>query len=239
MIRSYIHYGPEEKFLVSVCTYDKDGNEISHTEYWEGIIPFCTEYQYQNLDQITPTVVPVSDIFTDVPEKAWYTPYVQYAYDNDLMSGVGLVSFAPAAKLTRAQVVQILYNQAGRPTVTGAAKFSDVKSGSWYYNAVQWAAQNKIVSGVGNGKFAPDQNVTREQLAVVLYNREKNPAVSGVFTGFADSAKVSGWAKKAMLWATQNNIICGSKENKKMYLNPQGNATRAEAATMMMKYLKK
>lgn len=228
-----------ETYPMFECTYDNEGNETSHTEYWDGEIPFVTEYEYQNLDDITPTTLPVTDVFTDVPADTWYVPFVQYAYDTGLMSGISDIQFAPNTTLTRAEMAQILYNRAGKPTITGTSAFTDVKEGTWYNDAILWAVQNNIVSGVGNGKFAPEEKVTREQLAVMLYNCENKLPVSGSLNGFEDDTAVSNWAKDAMLWATQNGIISGSKNGDKLYLNPTKNASRAETATMMMQYLEK
>ncbi|MCD8355019.1 MAG: S-layer homology domain-containing protein, partial [Clostridia bacterium] len=179
----------------------------------------------------------VEKVFVDVNASAWYAPYIQYVYDNGLMSGTSDNTFSPNDTLTRAQVVQILYNKEKKPEVTGSMPFQDVKRGTWYYNAILWAYQNNVVAGTTTTTFAPEDKVTREQFAVILHNYEKKPAVSGSFTGFADSSSVSQWAKNGMLWATQKGIISGSISGGKTYLKPRDGATRAEAATMMKKYL--
>lgn len=185
------------------------------------------------------TTKPVNEIFSDIPANAWYIPYVQYAYDNGLMSGTSDTTFEPNSPLTRAMVAQILYAHAGKPEVTGASPFTDVaNSKAWYYNAVVWANQNGIVNGYDDNTFRPMTNVTREQLAVMLYAHEGKPEATGSLSGFADAGQVHSWAEKAMLWANQNGIISGSESNGKRYLKPQGNATRAEAATMLTQYLK-
>lgn len=185
------------------------------------------------------TTKPVNEIFSDIPANAWYIPYVQYAYDNGLMSGTSDTTFEPNSPLTRAMVAQILYAHAGKPEVTGASPFTDVaNSKAWYYNAVVWANQNGIVNGYDDNTFRPMTNVTREQLAVMLYAHAGKPEATGSLSGFADAGQVHSWAEKAMLWANQNGIISGSESNGKRYLKPQGNATRAEAATMLTQYLK-
>ena len=187
---------------------------------------------------ITPSTTPVNEVFSDVPANAWYTAHVQYVYDNNLMSGTSTTTFEPNSPLTRAMVVQILYNKEGKPEVTGTAAFSDVKPSDWYYNAVQWAKQNGVAAGSG-GKFNPMQNVTREQFAQFLYNYEKTPAVSGSLD-YPDANQVSSWAKNAMLWANQNGIVNGKKQsNGTLLLDPKGLATRAEAAAMLKNYLTK
>lgn len=179
----------------------------------------------------------VIDLFSDVNTGDWFLDYVQYAYDKGIMKGVGNYRFAPNEPLTRAQIAQILYAQAGSPAVSGEMKFTDVAQGSWYYNAVLWASQNGIVTGYANGMFRPNTNITREQLARMLYAHAGTPAVSGDLNNFADGAKVSNWAKDAVIWAKEKGIIKGKTVNGKLCIDPQGNATRAEAATMMKNYL--
>ena len=180
----------------------------------------------------------VSEIFTDVPASAWYVDFVQYVYDNGLMNGTSDTTFEPDSPLSRAMVAQILYAQAGKPDVTGDSPFSDVaNSKAWYYDAVVWASQTGVVSGYDDGTFRPMQDVTREQLAVMLYADAGKPAVTGSLDRFADAGRVSHYAKTALVWANQNGIVSGSEQNGKMYLNPRGNATRAEAATMFMRYV--
>ena len=179
----------------------------------------------------------VIDLFSDVNTGDWFLDYVQYAYDKGIMKGVGNYRFAPNEPLTRAQIAQILYAQAGSPAVSGEMKLTDVAQGSWYYNAVLWASQNGIVTGYANGMFRPNTNITREQLARMLYAHAGTPAVSGDLNNFADGAKVSNWAKDAVIWAKEKGIIKGKTVNGKLCIDPQGNATRAEAATMMKNYL--
>lgn len=176
----------------------------------------------------------VEKIFTDVTTSAWYYSAVQYVYDNNLMVGTSPSKFSPSVILTRAQVAQILYNRAGTPTVSGKAKFTDVKRGTWYYNAVQWTAGKGYVSGYGNGKFGPNDVITHEQFAVILYNYAGKPSTSGSI-GFADANKVSSWAKTAVTWAYKkgyyNNIPF--TDNK---LKPQSGTTRAETAMILKNY---
>jgi hypothetical protein len=174
-----------------------------------------------------------SKAFTDVNNSLWYHEAVDYAITNKLMNGYDNGKFGPNDSLTRAQLVQILYNQAGKPAVTGTSTFSDVANGAWYTNAVLWASQNGIVNGYGT-TFGPNDKITREQLAVILWRYAGKPAATQTSLNFSDAGKVSSWAKDAMLWATEVGIIQGNENG----LNPGGNATRAEAATMVMRYLK-
>lgn len=180
--------------------------------------------------------------FTDVPEDAWYYECVQYVYSAGLMKGTSETIFAPNKTMSRAMVVQVMYNYdqtVDSPyTSQDGASFSDVKPGAWYYDAVQWASANGIAAGQGNGTFAPNKNVNREQTVQFLYNYSGRPAVSGTLP-FSDADKVSGWAKDAMLWAYQNKIISGvMTSDGDLLLAPQGNATRAQAAALLMNFLK-
>ena len=178
----------------------------------------------------------VTELFCDVPSSAWYVDYVQFVYDNGLMKGTSETTFEPETTLSRAMVAQILYNRAGKPDVSGEAKFNDVPKDQWYYQAVQWAGEQGIVNGVGDGKFEPEADVTREQLAMMLYNAQGKPEVDSSLSGFEDTNTISDWAVNAVKWAVSEKIINGSKENGKLYINPTGNATRAEAATMFTRY---
>ena len=178
-----------------------------------------------------------SDVFHDVKDNDWFVDYVEYIYAHRMMNGMSENTFEPYTTLSRAMVAQILYAQAGSPSVSGEQAFRDVEPGKWYYNAVQWVKQQGIVGGVGDGKFAPNDKVTREQLAVMLYAAQGRPEVYGAdLRAYADADQVSSWAKQAVLWCVDRNIISGSKSNGKLYINPQGKATRAEAATMLTKY---
>jgi len=183
------------------------------------------------------TILPykVTDIFTDV-EDTWYVPYIQYVYDNGLMVGVDETTFAPNRPLTRAMFVQILYTQAGEPEVSTSSPFTDLTA-DWYKNAVTWAYANGIVSGKSETTFGPDDNITREQLAVMLYSYAGSPEISEAALDFPDTKAISDYAVKAITWAVQNGIMSGKDANGTLYLEPKGQATRAEAATMVMQYL--
>lgn len=177
--------------------------------------------------------------FTDVNEGDWFYDKVAYVYHHKLMMGTSETTFEPNATLTRAMMVQILYNKEGRPAATtNGNPYTDVPKDQWYYNAVQWAYENKITSGTSETTFEPDSEVTREQFARFMYNYAGNPAVSGKLD-FVDADQVSDWAYDAMIWANQNNIILGKKKSDgSVVLDPRGNATRAEAATILMGYCK-
>ena len=176
--------------------------------------------------------------FTDVSTTAWYRSAVKYVYENNIIKGLNDYTFAPNQNLTRAMLVTILHRMEGSPYVSGTSKFSDVQDTSaYYYVSVKWATANKIVSGYDNGKFGPNDPITREQLAVMLNNycryKGKYKATTANLSQYKDGAKVSEFAKWGMNWAVGSGVITGTADG---YLNPQGTATRAEAASMIYKY---
>ena len=185
---------------------------------------------------VTP-VTPVEPTFTDVDAAAWYYPAVKNALDKGLMSGTSATTFAPNAQLTRAMVVQILYSMEGKPAVTGTANFSDVAANDWFAAAVKWAADNGIVSGMGDGTFAPNANVTREQLAVILMGyakaEGKNVSATADLAAYTDASSISSWAEAAVKWAVGSNVMSGKTA---ATLDPTGTATRAEMAQMILKF---
>lgn len=174
--------------------------------------------------------------FTDVPANEWYAGAVNYAVENGLMNGIGNGKFDPEGSMTRAMLVTVLWRYEGEPA-EGKNTFTDVPNGTWYTDAVAWAAEKGIVGGVGNGKFDPDGSITREQMATILfrYAQKKNIDTSkrGELSGFADSGKVSSWAKDAVQWTVAEKIINGSDGK----LLPQGNATRAQVSAILMRFI--
>ena len=175
--------------------------------------------------------------FTDVNKNDWFYEKVAYVYTHKLMSGTSETTFEPNANLTRAMMVQILYNKEGCPaTASDNNPYADVAKDQWYFKAVQWAYENKITGGTSATTFEPDSKVTREQFARFMYNYAGTPEVNGTLN-FVDADQVSDWAYDAMLWANQNGIIGGKKlDDGSVVLDPSGNATRAEAASMLMGY---
>lgn len=177
--------------------------------------------------------------FTDLAVGAWYEDAVAYVYRHDLMSGFSEDTFGPNAALSRAQLCQILYNMEGRPAVTGSGSFSDLADGAWYTDAVTWAASQGIVDGYGGGLFGPDDNITREQLASILYRcaQARGDDVSvGEDTNilsYSDAADVAEYAVSAMQWACGAGVITGISESA---LAPRGEATRAQTAAMLMRF---
>ena len=189
-----------------------------------------------------PKLVPAmpSMYFDDVKTSDWFYGDVEYVYYNRLMGGVGNNLFDPNGECTRGMVVTVLYRMEGSPRHSGENPFTDLKY-DWYKDAVIWAAENSIVNGVGNGKFAPDENVTREQLATILcryaaFKGPYNPDDCVMLAGFKDQDKVSGWALDAMSWAVGVGLIGGSNEKDGLYLMPQGNALRCQVAAILHRY---
>lgn len=183
----------------------------------------------------SPSPRPWKNPFPDVPDTAWYIKAVEYVCVNGLMSGYDNGKFGPNNNLSRGQFAQIIYSKEGRPT-PGKNKFSDVKSGQWYANAVNWAAAEGIVSGYGNGLFGPNDPITREQFAVMLWRYAGSPAPEKTDLDYQDKKKVSAYAHKALCWATEQGVISG-KPGK--ILDPKGKTTRAEAAQMLKRYFEK
>lgn len=176
--------------------------------------------------------------FTDVKESDWFFKGVEYVVDKDIMSGVSENEFAPSGKLTRAMLVQMLYNMESRPACDAENAFMDVPVGQWYTDAVIWANDAKIVSGMGEGLFAPNMEITREQMVAMLYNYAKykgyDVTASADLSAFADTASVSAWAQPAMQWAVAEGYISGMGDSQ---LAPQGTATRAEIASVIMRFM--
>lgn len=190
---------------------------------------------------VPPTPVPPTPApsFTDVPPTSWYADAVKYVSEHKLFEGVSENSFSPKTTMTRGMLATVLYRLAGMPHVEASGQFVDV-AGQYYTDAVNWAATNDIVNGTGKGHFSPNANVTREQLAVILYRyasqQKYDVSQSHTLTGFADAAQISPFAQEAMQWANAVQLVNGTDENK---LNPKGSATRAEVAAILMRFCEK
>ena len=242
---------PDEGYeLVSLTATDKTGKKIELTNNGDG------EYTFKMpASEVTVTAVfgEISNYntckggadcplraFTDANVNAWYHDGVHFCLDEGLMEGYGDGIFGPNNNLSRAQLVQILYNKEGRPAVTGESAFDDVAGDAWYADAVIWAAANGVVDGYGNGKFGPNDPITREQLAAILYRyaQAKGYDVSvGEDTNilsYTDALEISEYAIPAMQWACGAGVINGTGDGST--LTPQGNATRAQIATMLMRF---
>lgn len=170
--------------------------------------------------------------FTDI-KTHWGRDSIEWSYSQGLFNGVTEDRFDPNGVTKRGMVATVLHRLAGEPSAAGSAGFSDVASGAYYEKAVNWAAENEIVTGRGNGKFDPNGNVTRQELAVMLYRFKGSPNVTDVVLDFPDADKVSGFAADAMKWAVEQGIITGRSNGS---LDPKGNATRAEVSAMLQRF---
>lgn len=179
--------------------------------------------------------------FTDVVAGTWYYGAAAYAYNNGLFAGMTPTTFAPNATMTRAMLVSVLWRLAGAPAPKAPNTFVDVPDGAWYTDAVTWAAENGVVSGIGGSRFDPSGFVTREQTAEILYNyaHSKGYDVSARadLTAFPDAGSVSGWAEEALAWANAAGLINGTVRDGQTILDPQGSASRAQVAMILMNYV--
>lgn len=182
-------------------------------------------------------ICPSAD-FTDVDMDAWYHDAVDYAIENGMMNGVGNNLFAPDSNLSRAMLVQVLWNLEGNPDVSTITEYSDVASDAWYYNAVQWATAENIVGGYGNGIYGPEDDITREQMALMLYRYAQYKGYDTTQSGadvedFADYEAISDWALEGVTWAVNAGLLNGKGNG---ILDPTGDATRAEVAQILMNF---
>ena len=191
---------------------------------------------------VTPAkpAAPVGLPFADVSGSDWFYNDVRYVYEKGIMDGTGIDRFSPNAPLTRAMIVTILYRMAGSPSVSGSSDFTDVAAGKWFAKAVAWAAANGIVNGYGDSLFGPNDPVTREQLAAILYRYAVYGGMTAVtleenLGSFADTAQLSAYAIQAMNWAVGQGLINGSGSN----LVPKAQATRAQVAAIIHRYLER
>ena len=233
---------PDEGYKLDKLTVtQKNGDDVKLTDKGNGTYTFSmpsaavtVEASFIKDDAPVETSLP----FTDVKTGDWFYEAVKYAYDQKLMDGTSSTTFAPLMTTNRAMVVTILWRQAGSPVVNYAMNFDDVESGVWYTEAVRWAASENIVKGYSDTAFAPNDTVTREQLAVILYRYAQykgyDVTAKGALTGFSDGAKTSSWATEAMEWAVGSKLLSGKGGN---VLDPTGTATRAEVAQIFMNFV--
>ena len=230
---------PDRGYQVNAVTVtDRFGDAVQVTENADGTYTFpMPNGQVTITATFVETEEPVDEPFLDVNEGDWFYDAVAYAYENGLMDGVGGNRFAPNSATTRAQLVTILYRLEGQPAVSGDLPFTDVEAGTWYTNAVGWAAQNGIVNGVGDDTFAPGNDLTREQLVTILYRYAESKgydvSASADLAGYPDGEEIQAYAREAMAWAVAENIIQGMEDDT---LKPAGNASRAQIATILMRF---
>ena len=227
---------PDRGYQVgAVAVTDRFGDAVAVTEQADGTYTFTMPN-----GQVTVTVTfeqaPLP--FPDVTEGDWFYDAVRCAYETGLMDGVGDNLFAPNSETTRAQLVTILYRLAGQPEPGGDSGFSDVETGTWYTDAVAWAAENGIVNGVSDTEFAPGDDITREQLAAILYRyaayQGYDVSQRADLSGFGDASSISGYAQEALSWAHAQGLVLGFEDGS---LRPQGTASRAQIAAVLMRFL--
>ena len=231
---------PDEGYeLDKLAVYDEDGDKIGLKDKGDGKFTFEMpksdveiEVSFALIEDET-----VKANFADVAADAWYADAVQYVYENGMMSGTSETTFSPDLTTTRGMIVTILYRLENEPTVTGTTAFTDVAADQYYANAVAWAAQNGIVSGIDATTFAPNNAITREQMAAILYRYAQfkgyDVSAKADLSVYTDAAQVSTYATDAMAWANGAQLITGTSQTT---LTPAGNATRAQVATILMRF---
>lgn len=231
---------PDEGYeLDKLAVYDEDGDKIDLKDKGDGKFTFEMpkgdveiEVSFALIEDET-----VKANFADVAADAWYADAVQYVYENGMMSGTSETTFSPDLTTTRGMIVTILYRMENEPAVTGTTAFTDVAADQYYANAVAWAAQNGIVSGTTATTFAPNNAITREQMAAILYRYAQfkgyDVSVKADLSVYTDAAQVSTYATDAMAWANGAQLITGTSQAMQ---TPASNATRAQVATILMRF---
>ena len=232
---------PDEGYELDKLTVtDKNGDSVKLTDKGDGKYTFKMPASKVTVEAVFTAVEPEPEglPFTDVTSGDWFYDAVAYVYDKGMMEGTTDTTFAPTMNLTRSMIAQVLYNLEERPEAPGAAGFPDVAADAWYADAVNWAAAQGIVKGYDTGAFGPEDSVTREQLAAILYRYAQAKGYDTTQGGmavreFSDSASISDWAQTAMSWAVNAQVLSGKGNG---VLDPQGTATRAEVAQMLMNF---
>ena len=233
---------PDEGYAVDAVTVtEKDGDKVEVTKKDDNKYTFkmpASDVTVKATFKVAPTEPeqPSGLPFTDVAKDAWYFPAVEYVFNNGLMNGTTATTFAPNVNLNRAMMAAVLYNMEGKPACDKSGLFSDVENGKWYTDAVNWAASNNIVSGMPDGTYAPDQALTREQMASVLYRYAEYKGIDvsarADLSTFTDGTTVSPWAQDVVQWAVAEKLMSGNGNE----LQPKGTASRAQVATVLMNY---
>lgn len=238
---------PEDGYQVDqVIVTDQNGKEVEVTPKEDGSYTFT---QPDGKVTITVTFKKKSAVshcprdescpiapFTDADRTAWYHDGVHYCVEHGLMVGTSANTFEPNTTTTRGMIATILWRLEGSPMVDTAMNYTDVPLGGWYEEAIRWADSTGVVLGYGDGTFGPDDPITREQMAAMLWRYAGKPQAGSSLADFADGSETSQWAESAMVWAVEQGLIEGMGNAQ---LNPQGQATRAQAATILMRFVEK
>lgn len=209
------------------------GSYQSAVNYQYGAIRYIANAESEELDYS----------FADVPRSAWYYDAVQWNAKRKLFNGTSATQFSPEDSMTRAMLVTVLWRLENQPAAAGKAPFTDIRKGDYYEPALDWAFENGVVNGVSATRFDPDGNVTREQIATILYRYAQKKGYDtqarADLSGFPDDKSVSAYAKDALSWANASGLINGTDEGRGVFLDPTGNATRAQVAAILMRYVQK
>ncbi|MBQ2297342.1 MAG: S-layer homology domain-containing protein, partial [Ruminiclostridium sp.] len=225
--------------LADLTVTDKSGKELTLTQKGDGVYTFTMPASKVTVSADFQEIqVPASQLpFTDVAEKDWFYDGVSFVYEKGIMNGLTATTFGPSASTTRGMVVTMLWRMEDQPQAQSGAAFADVKEGAYYAQAIDWAAENGIVNGTSDTTFAPDQSVTRQQLAAILYRYSQykgyDVTAQGDLTTFGDWEQVSDYAVEPMEWAVGSALIQGIDDN----LVPGGSATRAQLATIFSRFI--
>ena len=229
---------PDEGYVLeSLTVTDKDGDKVSTTKGEDGKYTFTMPGSTVTVKAVFAEEGTVSELpFEDVSVDQWFYKAVKYVYDNELMNGISATEFNPNGLLTRGTIAQVLFNLEGADA-DAAAVFDDVPADAWFADAVNWAAANNIVTGYGDGTFGPDNNITREQMAAILYRYAQfkgyDVSAKGDLTAFTDGDNVSEWATDALAWCVGAKLINGRDNGS---VDATGTATRAEIAQIFMNF---
>ncbi len=227
-----------------VGTVNGQPSDDSYDDLWQSESTVYLSYVW-TVPDTPPTPVDPCEGYTDIDRGSWYHSAADFVIENGLMGSTKTdgLTFEPNTKVSRAMVASILYRMAGSPAVEYKGTFTDVPAGKWYTNAIEWCAQNGLASGKGNGKFDPNGNVTRQELAVFMMKMMQYFGIPtdgrDDLTGFADAGKVPAWAKDYVQWAVNAGLISGKSSGGKTYLAPTDNATRAEFASIIMRFMQR
>jgi hypothetical protein len=243
--RVTITVNPDEGYQIDrLLILDKDGREVTYTNNGDGTYSFTmpsgditVKAQFIEIPAVLPDNPPAFP-FIDVGENDWYYQAVDYVYRNQLFAGTSEEHFEPKTPMSRAMLVTVLWRLEGQANIDINQVFSDVPAGEYYARAVDWANRQEIVKGYGDSRFGPLDNITREQMAVILYKfaefKGYDTSAAADLGIFHDSSSVSSWARDAVKWAVASQILTGKGNG---ILDPSGNASRAEAASILMRLL--
>lgn len=225
------------EYILTLSTDSENANQDNSTGGAQHPVHDDTQKETSSSDVSNSTDTADTNKFEDVHVSDWYFDAVQYVYENDMMAGTSDTTFSPNQTTTRGMIVTILYRLEGEPTVTGTTAFTDVTADQYYANAVAWAVQNGIVAGSDATTFAPNNAITREQMAAILYRYAQfkgyDVSAKADLSTYIDAADVSAYATDAMAWASQTGLITGTSATT---LSPAGQATRAQVATILMRF---